>query len=88
MNFLGILFSYTTFSKNNKRSLLTYIEANLKNVLAAKEAPNKNLLLIPYYLLAITIVTKSLVIEENFDQFYDTSIIEILINIARSSFSN
>ena len=56
MEFLGILFSYTTFSKNNKRSLLNYLEANLKNVIAAKDAPNKNLLLIPYYLLTIKIV--------------------------------
>lgn len=58
MDFIGIIFSRTTFSKNNKRSLLTYLEANLKNVIAAKDAPNKNLLIIPYYLLAIKIVTK------------------------------
>lgn len=58
MEFLGILFSYTTFSKNNKRSLLNYLEANLKNVITAKDAPNKNLLIIPYYLLTIKIVTK------------------------------
>lgn len=58
IEFLGLIYCSSSFTIKNKNNLLKYFKTNLKTILGAKESPTKDLKIIPFLLIGVSIVLK------------------------------
>jgi len=70
IEFLGLIYCSTAFTIKNKNNLLKYLKSNLKSIISTKESQAKNLKIIPFLLIGVSIILKIRKIPEN-DGIYD-----------------
>ena len=83
IEFMGLIYCSTAFTIKNKNNLLKYLKSNLKSILASKDSQAKNLKIIPFLLIGVSIILKLRKILEN-DGIYDKEFLENLKDISVS----
>ena len=81
IEFMGLIYCSTAFTIKNKNNLLKYLKSNLKSILASKDSPVKNLKIIPFLLVGVSIILKLRKIPEN-EGIYDREFVENLKEIS------
>lgn len=81
IEFMGLIYCSTAFTIKNKNNLLKYLKNNLKSILASKDSQVRNLKIIPFLLVGVSIILKLRKIPEN-DGIYDKEFMENLKEIS------